>query len=168
MKTWRFVVAATIFGLVANGAALACEEFSANVPIEARQFEYRDISGNGRIDPGDKLVGRDGLYDKDSKEIGRLFVVSTIEEVDDNGIISKWADTQVYALPDGGIFAFDHVSGQKVNVRKHASGSFKENNTTPTTLRIIGGTGGYAGAGGTVVFSFTDGVGEFAVNVSCQ
>lgn len=35
-------------------------------------------------------------------------------------------------------------------------------------MKIIGGTGSYAGAGGTLQFSFTDGVGTFDVAVSCK
>jgi hypothetical protein len=35
-------------------------------------------------------------------------------------------------------------------------------------MQIIGGTGGYTGASGEVEYTFTDGVGEFDVNVSCK
>jgi len=35
-------------------------------------------------------------------------------------------------------------------------------------MPVIGGTGSYAGAGGTIAFSFTDGVGKFEAKVSCK
>jgi len=169
MKIWHAIVAAAALGFVSNGVALAaCESFIANIPIDARHFEYADINGDGKVDPGDMMVGRDTLYDKDGKEIGRLFATVVINEIDDTGRATKFADTQIYSLPGGGFFAFAEVDRGRVDVRELTSESFKDNNLKPTTLRIIGGTGAYAGADGTAVMSFVDGVGTIEANVSCK
>jgi hypothetical protein len=168
MKVCQSIIIAATLGFVSNCVALAaCESFSANVPIDARHFDFADINKDGQIDAGDKLVGRDGLYDKDGNEFGRLFVVITIHEADENGIATKRTDTQVYALEGGGIFAFgEHDS--RLDVAAHAAGKFEEQTRAKTSMQIIGGTGGYTGASGEVEYTFTDGVGEFDVNVSCK
>ena len=169
MKTWHFIVAVATLGFAPNGAALAaCEPFTANIPTDGRHFEYSDVNGDGQVDPGDMVVGRDTLYDKDGGKIGRLFATVVINAVDDSGGATKFADTQIYALPDGGFFAFAEIDRGRIDVHEIASESFKDNNLKPTTLQIIGGTGGYAKADGTVVMSFTDGVGKLEINLSCK
>lgn len=73
MKTWKIVAAATTAGLLPTGTVwAACEPFTATVPLDARHFELSDADGDGQVSPGDKLVGRDTLYDANGKEIGRL------------------------------------------------------------------------------------------------
>ena len=108
------------------------------------------------------------LFDNDGKEIGRLFATVTINQVDDSGGATKFSDAQVYALPNGGIFTFGEIDRGRVEVHEFSSESFKDNNLKPTTLPIIGGTGDYAKASGTIVMSFKDGVGKVDVNVSCK
>lgn len=119
MKSFYVIVAAAALGLISNGVALAaCESFDANIPIDGRHFEYSDINGNGKVDPGDMIVGRDMLYDKDGKEIGRLFATVAIDEIDDSGGATKFADTQIYALPNGGFFAFAEIDRGRIDVRE--------------------------------------------------
>lgn len=89
-----------------------------------------------------------------------------IDEIDDTGGATKFADTQIYVLPEGGFFAFTEVDRGRIDVREIASESFKNNDMNPTTFQILGGTGSYAGANGTAVMSFADGVGTFEINVS--
>jgi hypothetical protein len=168
MRIWHAIVASAAIGFVSNTAAsAACESFSANIPIDGRHFEYSDVNKDGKVDPGDKIVGRDTLHDKDGKEIGRLFAVVSVE-VDEAGEVTKFTDTQIYALPGGGIFAFGEIDRGRIDVKDFASESFSDNNMKPATLQVIGGTGGYAKASGTVVMSFTDGVGDIAVTVTCE
>ena len=138
----------------------------ANVPIDARHFEYTDTNKNGQVDAGDMVVGRDGLYHKDGNEFGRLFAAVTIYETDGNGIATKWADTQVYALDGGGIFAFG-AHNANFDVGKLAAAKFKGENVKASRL-IIGGSGSYAGASGQIEYTFTDGNGTFDVNVTCR
>jgi hypothetical protein len=176
MKTRQIALATIIFGLLSSCSALAaCEPFSAITPIDARYFAYSDVDGDGRVSPGDKLIGRDTLFDAEGNETGRLFVVMTLRDVADGTIATKAAVDHIYALTGGAIFAFRTLHGLTVNVQKIASNEIFDGsnmnetmNTFRTTMPVIGGTGSYAGAGGTVAFSFTDGVGKFEANVSCE
>ena len=119
MKAWHITVAAAVMGSVSSGAALAaCDSFSGNIPIDARHFEYGDINGDGKVDTGDMVVGRDMLFDNDGKEIGRLFATVTINQVDDSGGATKFCDAQVYALPNGGIFTFGEIDRGRVEVHE--------------------------------------------------
>ena len=99
----------------------------------------------------------------------------TLLDVADGTIATKAAVEHIYALTGGAIFAFRSIDGLTVDVQKIASNQiFNGSNMNETmnsfkaTMPVIGGTGSYAGAGGTVAFSFTDGVGKFEAKVSCK
>jgi len=166
IKAMNLMVAAATIEFASNGAALAaCEAFSVDVPAERRQVEYVDMDMNGKISPGDKQVGVDLLYGKDGREFGRLFFVSTFLDVDANGGVEKMTDNHIYSLPDGGIFAYGEIGGGHPMVGKPATPKAQD---FKASVKIIGGTGGYTGALGTVDYAIIGGNATFDVNVRCE
>jgi len=152
--------------LASNGAAVAaCEAFSVNVPPDRRQLEYVDIDMDGKISPGDKQVGVNPLYDEDDNEFGRLFFVTKFLEVDDAGGVTKMGDNHIYALPEGGIFAYGEIGGGHIFIAKPET---LRQQDFEASVKIIGGTGSYTGAEGTVDFAIIDGNASFDVKVRCK
>ena len=87
MKAWHTIVCSGSVAVVVNSAALAaCEPFVAYLPVEGRQFEYKDINNDGEISAGDKLIGRDTIFDGDGNEIGRVFLLIDLHSVDGEGM----------------------------------------------------------------------------------
>lgn len=74
-------------------------------------------------------------------------------------------DNHIYSLPDGGIFAFGEVGGGQPLVGKPATPKQQD---FSASVKIIGGTGSYAKASGTVDYAIIDGDATFDVNVSCE
>jgi hypothetical protein len=168
MKAWHTVVCAGSMVVMVNSAVLAaCEPFVAYLPVEGRQFEYKDINNDGKISAGDKLIGRDTIFDGDGNEIGRVFLLVDLHRVDSEGIATKWTDNQIFVFKNGGLFGFKEFDGPKLDVRELTPDRLKKQNLKATT-QIIGGTGDYAGASGTLDFTIREGSATNHFNVTCN
>ena len=168
MKAWYTIVGAGALVVVLDGAALAaCEPFDAYLPVEGRQFEFTDINKDGKISAGDKMIGRDTIFDGNGNKIGRVFLVIDLLEVDSEGIATKWDDNQIFVFERGGLFGFKAFDGPTMNVRELTPATLKNQNLKATSS-IIGGTGEYAGATGTLDFTIKDGNASNHFNISCK
>jgi len=168
MTAWQTIVWAGAFAVVPGGAALAaCEPFVAYLPDEGRQFEYKDINGDGKVSAGDKLIGRDTIFDGNGNQIGRVVLVIDLDKVDSEGVATKWADNQIFVFEGGALFGFKEFDGPKMDIRELTPEALKKQNLKATTA-MIGGTGEYAGASGTLEFTIKDGSATNHFNISCK
>lgn len=165
-KWWQVVLVGSATLASASGSWAACEPFTAPSPWETREMNFGDMDGDGAVSVGDKRVGERALTDADGNEIGKRYWVATVEEVTADGKAQLMSVENTNVFDDGAIFAtyghrdsevqFDTAEETTLTRRSH-------------TFAIVGGTGAYAGARGTVEFTpDDDGNNEYRFNLSCE
>ena len=166
MKGLTLAAVTVAFGFVTVDAGLAeCEPMTVYGPADSRHVEFHDHDASGGASPGDKRFGRRVLRDNDGNEIGAKLHIVEIRETNAEGAATKGTTHFVFMLPQGEIFSVMEVERTRTDVTDTSQPSL------PADLRrvtnIMGGTGIYAGASGTVEYVYEDGDGIYEVKADC-
>ncbi|MEO1223001.1 MAG: hypothetical protein AAFX92_02150 [Pseudomonadota bacterium] len=148
-STAALTLSTTLAVALTSGSALAqahaCERLELLSTDDHREVHFVDFDGDGPS-IGDRRLGHRRLVDADGNvRADRMWTV-TVHEVDDAGEPTMTASESVTAFPDGNVFS-------RIENRDPAN---VDDHTTPHSSaqrppqEIIGGTGAYAGATGTV------------------
>jgi hypothetical protein len=142
----RYIAAAVLMLVAASSNAdAACGPLTVTSVSGTREVHFRDQDGSGGITPGDTRTGEMALVNADGSTAGKIHWLATVQATDADGKPTAYDEVQVFTFDDGAVFT----------VNRHApAASFEETTTTivPTgaTRRIVGGTGAYAEASGTM------------------
>lgn len=147
-----------------SSALAECAPFVAHSPFDQREIHYVDQGEKGPS-VGDKTVGRRGLVDADGKPLAGNHWITHMLEVDDDGVAVRVYQNSVAVFEDGVIFSAGETS------YRNPVSALKEKNSygvdTTVTREIIGGTGAYAGATGTVTVATGD-TDVFQFDITCN
>ena len=139
----------------------ACASFTVSAADE-RSVEYLD-EGNEGPGPGDLRVGRRALVDETGNTVGyHRWVLINLDAPPGSSERSEYYGTHVLNLDDGQIYyqVLAEVVGPPRNTEQASTGDY--------TGVVIGGTGAYSFARGTVERSFDGVKGTFAVEIRCD
>jgi hypothetical protein len=137
-ETNKFIGAALLAAVLTfPGTAIAqdgkCQPFDAHSSGEFRERYSQDLDGDGALSKGDKRIGHRVLQDAQGNKIGDRYYATTTLVVDADGKEIDRVTETVNVFGDGVIFATkQRVAGKDL----------------PSS--IIGGTGIFAGAQGSV------------------
>jgi hypothetical protein len=158
-------LAASFLGLNAMAAHSqttdACASFTVSAGDE-RSVEYLDQGAEGPS-PGDLRIGRRALVDEAGNPVGHhRWVLMNLDPSSGSGESSEYYGSHVLNLNDGQIYyqVLAEVVGPSQNTEQASTGDY--------TGVVVGGTGAYSFARGTVERSFDGVKGTFAVEISCD
>jgi hypothetical protein len=158
-------LAASFLGLNAMAAHSqttdACASFTVSAGDE-RSVEYLDQGAEGPS-PGDLRIGRRALVDEAGNPVGHhRWVLMNLDASSGSGESSEYYGSHVLNLNDGQIYyqVLAEVVGPSQNTEQASTGDY--------TGVVVGGTGAYSFARGTVERSFDGVKGTFAVEISCD
>ena len=153
MKMFVALVACGAAMVVTSSAALAdCAPFTAYSAGESRRSHFHDADNDGSLGVGDKRFGVHDVTDAGGNELGQRYAVLTVKEVDESGQASARSVDMIFALKDGAILTTAERDA------RHLPLSGTPDNTavsiappaSPRGYTVVGGTGAYAGATGTL------------------
>ncbi len=158
-------LAASVLGLNAMAAHSqttdACASFTVSAGDE-RSVEYLDEGAEGPS-PGDLRIGRRALVDEAGDTVGyHRWVLINLDAPPGSGESSEYYGNHVLNLDEGQIYyqVLAEVVGPPENTEQASTGDY--------TGVVVGGTGAYSFARGTVERSFDGVKGTFAVEISCD
>lgn len=164
-RGWAMIAGCAALGTVlsAGSAIAACESISVQSIPDTREAHFVDKDGSGNAGLGDMRNGVLLLQNADGKPIGAEYWLATVDGVDADGKPTSYNEVQVFVFEDGAVFTS--------NQHKPAA-SFDQTETTivPTGAQrqVVGGTGAYGGARGTMETS-VDGLDfTFRIDVTCE
>ncbi|MEX3008659.1 hypothetical protein [Hoeflea sp. TYP-13] len=142
-----------------------CESFSVTGPFSTAITEFADIDANGKASTGDKQLGQIRLHnDKDDQMGERSWVMTVLDLADDGSLKSAFTES-ISSFYDGAIYTVTKVRDMPAN-------SFEDGQLaiewSEYTSPIIGGTGAYAGARGTVTAVLGDGKIDYSFDLECD
>ncbi|WP_421725193.1 hypothetical protein [Bauldia sp.] len=142
----------------------ACDELTLVSMNDHREVHFVDFDNDGPS-IGDRRIGHRRLVDKDGNVIADRVWTVTVQEVDDAGEPTVTASEAVTLFEDGNIFT--RVDNRDpVNVDDLTT---MHSNAQRPPQAIIGGTGAYAGATGTLeVIRGKDNQMTFVFALDCQ
>lgn len=147
-------------------AYASCSSLVAFSPLEKRQASYLAASPDGP-GAGDKMIGQRALEsEEDGSSLGTIFWTVDVLDVNDSGLSTDKTLSLVAALNDGAIFAFVE-SAVPVDSAVHPSTTV----THPSggsIIEVIGGTGAYADARGTLTIKNRDDGVVYSFDLSCK
>lgn len=154
-------------GALTSGSALAqgqaCERLELLSTNADREVHFVDFDGDGPS-VGDRRIGHRHLVGQDGTVVADRMWTVTVHEVDDAGEPTVTTSESVTAFPDGTVFSMiDNRDPTNVadETRRHS-------NAQRPPQAIIGGTGAYAGATGTVeVIRGDDNLMTFIFDLDC-
>jgi len=147
-RTGLFVSAAIGAALTAGtalGQGHACSPITLMSPDEHREVHFVDFDGDG-VSVGDRRIGHRRLFDEDGSFVADRMWTVTVHEVSDAGEPTMTVSETVTSFEDGIIFA---TIDNREPVDVHDSSRI-HSNAQQGLQTIVGGTGAYAGAGGTI------------------
>ena len=163
----RMAIVAAGAALTAIGPAAAatadCTPLAVQSIAGSREAHFIDQDASGGASLGDTRNGVLSLRDADGKPVGKEYWLATVQAVGADGKPSRFDEVQVFVFDDGALFT---------SSREEPAASFDNTETTivPTGMkrRVVGGTGAYAGARGTMDTT-VDGVDfTFRFDVTCK
>ncbi|MEM8590051.1 MAG: hypothetical protein AAGG65_18485 [Pseudomonadota bacterium] len=152
--------------LLPGTAWAECGPFSGMVLNETSQNNFGDTDQSGDLSAGDKRYVSNTLNDPDGNAIGLHLLVANITEVRDDGSLGPRILDNFFVLDDGIIFTASTPTVAPTNtldntdVNPVGAGNTRER-------AILGGTGAYAGATGTLTLTFNDDDVEMAFDMTC-
>ena len=163
---------AVISGAVTSGALTArsalaqgqaCERLELLSTNEDREVHFVDFDGDGPS-IGDRRIGHRRLVDQDGTVVADRMWTVTVHEVNDAGEPTVTVSESVTAFPDGAVFSMiDNRDPANVD-----DPTTRHSNAQRPPQEIIGGTGAYAGATGTVeVIRGDDNLMTFIFDLDC-
>jgi hypothetical protein len=155
-ETNNFLSAAFLAAILTfPGSAIAqdgkCQPFDAHSSGEFRERHSQDLDGDGALSKGDKRIGHRVLQDAQGNKIGDRYYATTTLVVDANDKEIDRVTETVNVFGEGAIFA----------TKQRVSGKDLPSN-------IIGGTGIYAGAQGTVTVERDGKANVYHFEVTCS
>jgi hypothetical protein len=152
-SNWTLAVALAAMPMLQGAGALAageraCEPFTAFSPAESREVYFTDVDRDGQVSVRDKRVGSRGLQDGKGNDIGKRYWIITVDKVGDQGEAVQRHQEAVNVFEGGVIFASYDIdaSNRMTDVTDHISLPQGGN-----VMTIVGGTGAFAEARGTIV-----------------
>jgi hypothetical protein len=140
----------------------ACASFTVSAGDE-RSVEYLDQGDEGPS-PGDLRIGRRALVDESGNTVGyHRWVLINLDAPPGSGERSEYYGNHVLNLDDEGQIYYQvlaEVVGPPENTEQASTGDY--------TGVVVGGTGAYSFARGTVARSFDGVKGTFAVEIRCD
>ena len=139
----------------------ACASFTISAGDE-RSVEYLDQGDEGP-GPGDLRIGRRALVDEAGNPVGyHRWVLMNLDAPSGSGELSEYYGSHVLDLEDGQIYyqVLAEVVGPSQNTEQASTGDY--------TGVVVGGTGAYSFARGTVDRSFDGLKGTFTINIRCD
>lgn len=116
-------------------------------PADSREVYFTDVDRDGRVSVGDKRVGRRGLKDATGNNIGDRYWIITVDRIDRPGTAVQRHQEIVNVFEDGVIFASYDIGAPNKTTDVTDRVSLPQGDNVMT---IVGGTGAYAGARGTI------------------
>ncbi|WP_421725997.1 hypothetical protein [Bauldia sp.] len=161
------MVAVGIVGLLLSTQMIAasCEEITVFGPEGGRHVEFFDFDGSGGLSAGDKRIGRRVLEDSSGAAIGAKLHIAEVLETNDQGQAVKGFTHFFFVLPEGEIFSTMAVDQARADAADTSRPALDLDLRRITN--IIGGTGIYEGATGTVEYVYDDGTGIYDVKARC-
>lgn len=142
-----------------------CESFFVFGPFSTATTEFADLDSNSNASTGDKQLGQIHLHNDIGDQMGeRSWVVTVLDLNDDGSLESAFAES-ISSFYDGAIYTVTKIRDMPAN-------SFEDGQLvvewSELTSPIIGGTGAYAGASGTVTAALgEDGI-DYRFELSCE
>jgi hypothetical protein len=156
---------ASVLGLNATAAHSqmidACASFTVSAGDE-RSVEYLDEGDEGPS-PGDLRIGRRALVDESGNTLGyHRWVLINLDAPPGAGERSEYYGNHVLNLDEGQIYyqVLAQVVGPPEKTEQASTGDY--------TGVVVGGTGAYSFARGTVERSFDGVKGTFTVEITCE
>lgn len=164
MKLPGTTIAAVLF--TTTGAWAACEPFVVTSPVSGREAGVAD-GGEPGPGPGDRPFGRRGLVDANGNAIGTLNWNSHVLAVNGDGVPTEVEVTQLWDFDDGAIFVHG-MSVYQSRLKDFEDAPAFDSSDPEITWTILGGTGAYAGASGTISAKADGQDLAFRVDVTCN
>lgn len=123
----------------------ACDSMTLYGPPEHREAHFIDMQGDG-LSVGDRRIGQRGVFNEAGERVADRVWSMTVLEVGDDGEASLTAVENMTIFEDGVLFA---TFGNRMAVDT-ANPDVTHFPSSGTAHTIIGGTGAYAGAIGTL------------------
>jgi hypothetical protein len=168
MRRNSLIVALMALGMTLPAAAAraGCQSFTALVTGEDSGQVFADLDKSGMPNPNDKRFAAGSLANADGDPIGKQCVVANMREgEEEEGKVEAIVIDHVFALDDGVIFA----AGTQLpppGVALHDTSKLAFNSGDVVERSILGGTGAYAGATGTLTMTRTEGDLELAFEMT--
>ncbi len=123
----------------------ACDSMILYGPPEHREAYFIDMEGDG-LSVGDRRIGQRGVFNEAGERVAERVWSMTVLEVDESGEASLTTVENMTIFDDGVLFA-TFGNRMAVDTANPETTHFPSSGTAHT---IIGGTGAYSGAVGTV------------------
>lgn len=166
--TLSTALAITLAIALTAGSALAqgqaCERLELLSTDDDREVHFVDFDGDGPS-IGDRRIGHRRLVDQDGTVVADRMWTVTVHDVNDAGEPTVTTSESVTAFPDGAVFSMiDNRDPTNVD-----DPTTRHSNAQRPPREIIGGTGAYAGATGTVeVIRGDDNLMTFIFDLDCS
>lgn len=135
-------------------------------PAATHEAHFNDMDGNGEVSLGDSLVGQRTLENALGQPEAELFFMGTVQEIDAQSGVALRPTKYVYLLEDGTLFGTQDFN-LPVSDFQHPPGKTLSSQTK--TVKILGGTGAYTNARGTVNFEINEaGDGLYDIDFECD
>ena len=142
-----------------------CEAFTAFSPTDGREVYFTDVDLDGAVSVGDKRVGQRKLLDSAGAEIGKRYWTIAFREIGDKGEAVSRDEETVNVFDSGVIFTTYHIDKPNAMSDYTADVSIPQGSNVMT---IVGGTGAFARASGTLVAEVAGNEIHIAFNVTCK
>jgi len=154
---------AALATLLSVASVAACGPITVQSIPDTREAHFVDKDGSGGASLGDMRSGVISLQDADGKPVGSEYWLATVDAVDAAGKPSSYDEVQVFVLADGALFT---------SSKNEPPASFEQPESTIVMTgdrrQVVGGTGAYAGASGTMEAT-VDGLDfTFRFDVTCE
>jgi hypothetical protein len=169
-SNWTLLAALAATLILPGDGALAageraCKPFTAFSPADSREVYFTDVDGDGQVSVGDKRVGRRGLKDTTGNNIGDRYWIITVDKVDRPGTAVRRHQETVNIFEDGIIFASYDIGAPNKATDVTDRISLPQGGNAMT---IVGGTGAYAGARGTIAAKVDGNDISFSFDLTCK
>ena len=156
-------VGAALLALSAAGAWADCAPMTVKSIPGTREAHFTDNDASGAASQGDMRNGEIALQTENGTPVGKEYWLATVQAVDAGGKPTTYDEVQVFVLGDGAIFTANALE---------PAASYEEPETTIVATgskrRIVGGTGAYAGAHGTMEMTVDGTDFTYRFEVQCQ
>lgn len=144
------VTAVIATALSTNGAFAAgeraCESMTLRGPGDQRTVQFVDLDDDGRLSAGDRRIGQRAIFNEAGNLVAQRVWTITVLTVDDSGKATSTIAENMTVFDDGVIFA------TFLNRMPHdtADGGVTHFPSAGTEHTVLGGTGAFEGAMGTI------------------